>query len=168
MWRTPTIRTTDHWFESLNAICDVVDAHQWSVPTSVQTTFRSHVDNGLSHYSWLAKDAAKNGKLQWSIVPKHHFLKHLPDMAKHLAPRAAWTYPGESMVGIITSLAQACTSSTSALMLTKPLMAKYRIAMHLRHTMSFNPPDWCIMYIIIYWLQIWIIWLYIDYTLYNQ
>jgi hypothetical protein len=107
----------------------------WS-PEREQRAFKEDVDACLSHYSWLAKHAAENGWQQWSIVPKHHFLAHLPDMATHLAPRASWTYPGESMVGTITSLASACTASTSARQLTKPLMAKYRIAMHLRHSMN--------------------------------
>ena len=123
-------------FNHPNAICDAIDKHHWCLPESEQRAFKEDVDACLSHYSWLAKHAAHNRRLQWSIVPKHHFLAHLPDMATHLAPRASWTYPGESMVGTITSLASACTASTSARQLTKPLMAKYRIAMHLRHSMN--------------------------------
>ena len=39
-------------------------------------------------------------------------------------------------VRTITSLASACTANTSARQLTKTFMAKYRIAMHLRHCMN--------------------------------
>ncbi len=127
-------------FQHLNAICEAVDAHHWCLPTSAKLKFRHNVECCLVHYSWLAKYAAKNKRMQWSIVPTCHFLAHLPDMAEHLAPRASWTYPGESMVGTITSLAQSCTSGTSALQLTIPLIAKYRIAMHLRHKMGWCQP----------------------------
>eukprot|EP00972_Heterocapsa_arctica_P022213 3268352-Heterocapsa_arctica.AAC.1 len=54
-------------FQNLKDICDAVDAHHWCLPTSAQSTFRHHVEAGLAHYSWLAKDAARNGRLQWSI-----------------------------------------------------------------------------------------------------
>ena len=127
-------------FKHLNDICEAVDAHHWCLPTSAKVDFRYNVDCFLLHYTWLAKYAANNKRTQWSIVPKFHFLAHLPAMAEHLAPRAAWTYPGESMVGTITSLAQSCTHGTSALHLTKPLIAKYRIAMHLRAKMCWDQP----------------------------
>ncbi len=62
-------------FNHLNAICDAIDEHRWCLPEREQRAFKEDVDACLSHYSWLAKHAAENGWLQWSIDrPQTQFL----------------------------------------------------------------------------------------------
>jgi hypothetical protein len=45
---------------------------------------------------------------RYSMVTKHHYAVHLVQQAKYLAPRYTWTYGGETFMGIIASLTQAC------------------------------------------------------------
>jgi hypothetical protein len=106
-------------FNHLDTICDAMDARRWRLSVALF----------LAGKACCTEEAST---MEHSL--EHNFCAHLPDMATHLAPRVSWT--GERIAGTITSLASACTASTSARQLTKPLMAKYRIAMHLRHSMN--------------------------------
>jgi len=123
-------------FKHLLVMYEIIDRHHWFLPAKAHQNFKYAVDACLAHYQWLAKHSAANNLFRWSQVPKHHFTAHIPDQAMFTAPRAAWTYAGEAMVGNITALAQACTCSTSAQGLSKQLTAKYRVAMHLKMTLG--------------------------------
>jgi hypothetical protein len=93
--------------------------------------FEDAIHKFLSHYAWLSKEAMKNCKFLWSIVPKFHFLIHLGQQARFLRSRRSWCYGSESMVGKIITLAAACLDGTSPHQLSISLCDKYRIAMHL-------------------------------------
>lgn len=123
-------------FKHLHTMYQIIDDHKWFVPSKAHQGFKEAVNAFLAHYQWLAKHSATHQLYRWSQVPKHHFTAHIPDQALFIAPRAVWTYAGEAMVGNITALAQACTCSTSAQRLSKQLIAKHRVAMHLKMTLG--------------------------------
>ena len=117
--------------ENLNIMYDLVDPHPVFLPTPHQAPYATAVDKFLLHYSACAKIAQNSGKLQWSMVPKHHCVAHLPAQSKMQSPRAFWAYGGEHMVGDIAELAASCLSGTPAHKMPSTLMLKYRVAVHL-------------------------------------
>ena len=89
----------------------------------------------LMHYVSMAKAATKKtgrGFYTWSFVPKMHFMLHIEEDAAFLAPRAFWCYAGESMVGLITSIATSCLHGLPAHRISHTLCMKYRVAKHLQ------------------------------------
>lgn len=119
-------------------IYEVVDAHAFHVPPEDVQKLRVATDRYLLHYSWLAKYSMQRKWMRWSLVPKFHYLWHLSDQVAHLSPRASWSYCGESLVGAICALGQACSAGTASHKLSKGLTAKYRIAMHLLFSGQIN------------------------------
>ncbi len=90
----------------------------------------------LLEYSYLAREALAANRLQYSVVPKFHYLCHIVQAAKFLNPRWTWCYGGEDLVGSISALAHSCTSGTSALQVQAKLMEKYRVAKHIAWAMQ--------------------------------
>ena len=90
----------------------------------------------LDHYVALANLSVEStkhiGSFQWSFVPKFHFMIHIAEDAQFLSPRAFWCYRGESMVGTITTIAQACLAGLPAYRVNETLCIKYRVSKHLQ------------------------------------
>ena len=86
----------------------------------------------LLHYNWLAKEAMRADKLQYNIVPKFHYGFHLIEASKFLNPKRVRCYSGEDFVGRISRLAHTCLPGLPSFRLSHSIMAKYRIAMHIR------------------------------------
>lgn len=118
-------------FKKLQEACNLIDKHQHFMPQDDQKTFRSSLDAFVLHYSFLAKEAERLQKKQYSLVPKFHYVVHLPDQARFLSPKATRLYGSEDMVGRIAKLAHACLAGTAPHKVPKTLMQKYRLAMHL-------------------------------------
>ena len=88
----------------------------------------------LAHYQFLAKWSMETpGKeYRYSVVPKHYSAAHFEAQAKFLAPRMSWTYPGETFMGLIASLFQACARGRPSHIISKAVFHKYCLAKHLK------------------------------------
>ena len=73
---------------------------------------KNEISSFLVNYGWLAKNAMKEKKLNYSVAQKHHLLAHLPEMAKGLAPRHYWCYGSKSFMGLCVRLAASCAYGT--------------------------------------------------------
>ena len=73
---------------------------------------KSDVKGALVSYQFLARSANDDGRLQWSIVNKFHFWKHLADQAIFCNPRFVWTYMAEDYVGSISAVGASCLPGT--------------------------------------------------------
>jgi hypothetical protein len=119
----------------LAKLYDVVDASKtFAWCNEDQSTFTQSVEGFLAHYQWLAKNSTKNKFRRYNVVPKHHYMAHLPDQSRWLSPRHAWTYPGEATVGKVAALAQACLAGTPSHLVFRSVLLKYRVAFQLRLT----------------------------------
>ena len=97
---------------------------------------RAH-DNGMAylrHYAQLARTAMEHGRFQWSVVNKFHFFWHILHKCRQYRenPKTYWCYTGEDFVGRISALAHTCAPGTPTHQITKSLVAKYLLGMHLR------------------------------------
>ena len=97
---------------------------------------RAH-DNGMAylrHYAQLARTAMEHGRFQWSVVNKFHFVWHILHKCRQYRenPKTYWCYTGEDFVGRISALAHTCAPGTPTHQITKSLVAKYFLGMHLR------------------------------------
>lgn len=113
------------------AMLDIVDEPGLFLSTATHTQFQNAVEAFLLHYSWLAKWAMKSGLMRWNIVPKHHYLSHLPEQARWLSPGACRLYGAEDYVGRLAHLSHACLAGTPSHKVSHQLCAKYRLAVHL-------------------------------------
>ena len=114
---------------------DIVDNSSAFLSDSECKRYQGCIDKFLFHYVALALGSAKStariGQYQWSFVPKFHYLLHIAEDAKYLSPRLFWCYGGESMVGVITSIAQSCLSGMPPWRVTWTVCMKYSVARHL-------------------------------------
>ena len=117
----------------------LLEAHGLFIPGDQHALLATSVSKVLNHYSWLAKHSMENGRLQYSLVPKFHFLHHLAEQAKFCNPRFSWTYMSEDFVGHVVGLARSCAPGTGPLRLLPTVMQKYRLVQHLRFTRG---PAW--------------------------
>lgn len=101
------------------------------LPREASALLFEHTKILLVHYSWLASDACARGKLNWSIVPKHHFMWHLAEQARFVHPRCTWTYLDEDFMNVIVHIARS-SSSVGMLQIADAVVLKYRAAMQLR------------------------------------
>ena len=122
--------------KNLNMLYDMEDAHRLFLPRDVAKQYMASTHKFLEHYLYLAKvsmECKKQiGSFQWSFVPKFHFIIHIAEDAQYLSPRAFWAYRGESMVGIIASVAESCLHGMPAWRVSETLCTKYRVAKHLQ------------------------------------
>jgi hypothetical protein len=96
--------------------------------------FQKAVFACLAHYQWLAKwSMTTTGKeYRYSMVTKHHYSVHLVQQAKYLAPRYTWTYGGETFMGLIASLTQACVRGRKSNIVASSVQKKFIYAKLLR------------------------------------
>ena len=76
----------------------------------------------------------EHGRFQWSVVNKFHFFWHILHKCRQYRenPKTYWCYTGEDFVGRISALAHTCAPGTPTHQITKSLVAKYLLGMHLR------------------------------------
>lgn len=128
-------------FQSLDLLYNIIDKPQLDMSRKDHDLFSDAVNRFLLHYSVLAKLAVQAKRFRYSLVPKHHYLAHLPEQAKFLAPRASWTYPSESFMGNVAALAQSCLRGTPSWAVSQTLMLKYRMGAHLRISGLTSDPE---------------------------
>ena len=110
---------------------DSLSAKSPTVPSpTVGKQMKAALHLFLVSYQGLASWAASNGYILYQSVPKFHYTYHMAEQAEFLNPRAVWTYGFEDLVGIMITLAHACTLGTPALNVGRKAMDKYRLAMH--------------------------------------
>lgn len=124
--------------ENLNLLYDTIDQGDMFLDEVAKKTFEKAMNSFLVHYTYLAKVAHGEGKLRWSTVPKFHYAAHMPSQAMYINPKMTWTYGGESMVGVISSLGHSCLAGTPPHKVPVSLMAKYRMAVHLAVTQKLD------------------------------
>ena len=123
--------------ENLALATDLVDSNPLFLEKSCYAKYKNkkHMDNFQQHYMFLAMRSAncsaRIGSYQWSFVPKFHFLERIVEDAKWLSPKAMWRYSGQSMAGLMTSVASSCLSGIPPHRGSETLCAKYRVARHL-------------------------------------
>ena len=74
------------------------DVHPFHLPAQVIAKLQKDIDDFLAHYTWLANNALDDGKSQWLVVPKFHYMWHVGKEAMHLSPRMSWCYSNEAFV----------------------------------------------------------------------
>ena len=94
------------------------------------TNFRKHTDELLLSYTELAKQADDERLLLWKVVPKHHWLWHLAQKAKHLCPRVSCCMLDEDYVGKQKLVVAACVQGTRLEDVPASVMIKNMWAMH--------------------------------------
>ena len=119
--------------QNLSKLYDIVDQNGIFLTDKAAKAFGEATSRFLLHYSALAKHAMDEGKYQWSIVPKFHFMEHIAEDAVFLSPKAFWCYSGESFVGTITSLAQSCLAGLPPHRVSETVCIKYRIGKHIQY-----------------------------------
>ena len=123
--------------EMLNALAKVYDImHTCGLVFSgpEYASFKKAALSFLCAYTTLSEEAKKTNLNRYNVVAKFHYFVHLVQQAEFLNPKASWCYGGEDLVGRASTLAQTCTRGTAAHKITKTMMDKYRVAVHLKWT----------------------------------
>ena len=84
------------------------------------------------HYTALARLALNEGRMLWSLVPKHHFITHIGEQSAMENSRLFWCYSGEDTVGKLSALGHQCISGKPMHEITPVLLSRYRISVHLK------------------------------------
>ena len=130
------------WLDRLYQCINKPDVRMDSNTLSV---FKKSIDNLLAHYQFLANWSMNTpGKeFRYSLVTKHHYSQHFYEQARFLAPRMTWTYPGESFMGLLGALCQACSRGRPAHSLSSAINLKFGMTKHLELAGIINSDsDW--------------------------
>eukprot|EP00438_Fugacium_kawagutii_P007711 Skav226430 [mRNA] locus=scaffold696:57224:58126:- [translate_table: standard] len=126
---------TDHRYQCMKhlaALYDCMDRCGLHFDRRTSKAFQEHCNLALVHYTKCSKITLSQNLLQWSTVPKHHFLAHMAEQAAFLNPKFVSTYAGETMVGYMSSLAHSCLNGTAPHKVPEKVMWKFRLGFHLR------------------------------------
>jgi hypothetical protein len=129
--------------KALDSLYSCLDDPRLVFDDRLQSSFQQSVDAFLAHYGHLAGVSMNSNLCRYSIVQKHHLLAHLPAQSKFIAPRCAWTYGGESFMGLMVRLSAMCVQGTPPWKLPAKLYQKNRLAMHLiwSHGLNYKEED---------------------------
>ena len=105
-------------------IYGLAETTTWRLGDGDHAALRSSVQQFLSHYSWLAARALEAGHIRWQFTVKFHYMAHLPDMTKYIAPKWCSTYPFESFVGKIAKTGRSASYGKAAFSLGRWLAQK--------------------------------------------
>ena len=118
--------------QNLEGMYSCMEAHHLHMPKHAFQAFKKHTDLCLQHYSRCSTISIEKGFLQWNTIHKHHLTAHLPAQAEFINPRFVTTYSGETMVGLMASLAHTCLNGTVAFLVPKKVCWRFRLGMWLR------------------------------------
>ena len=118
--------------ENLEGMYSCMEAHHLHMPEHAFQAFKKYTDLCLQHYSRCSKISIKKSLLQWNTIHKHHLSAHLPAQAEFINPRFVTTYSGETMVGLMASLAHSCLNGTAAFLVPEKVCWRFRLGMWLR------------------------------------
>ena len=133
-YHEPGDQYSDYRLKCLQSLAEsyqIVDRNKLFLGRDTRRYMRC-IDEFVVHYAALHTLTTNEGRYQWPIRPKLHYIAHIGINAKWLSPRAFWCYPGESMVGTIASLAQSCLNNTAPHQVPAALCSKYKFAKHLQ------------------------------------
>lgn len=131
-------RRTLHRLMMVRALCTCYECihleNEVVWPADVFSKFQKAMVSFLAHYHWLARwSMTTAGKeYRYSMVTKHHYAAHFEQQAKYLSPRLTWTYGGETFMGLVASLTQACVRGRKSTIVGKAVVKKFIYAKMLR------------------------------------
>ena len=118
--------------KALCTVYELLDNSHFFPDIVASIDFREAVDKFCISYTALAANSAKDEKLRWNIVPKHHYFAHAPDVFEYINLKLLSTYAGETMVGLVCALGHRCLDGTPPHKVSRKLSAKYRLGQHFR------------------------------------
>ena len=118
--------------ENLTRFYELVDAGGIFLEEKAALEAQTALHNFSVQYAALAKLSADAGWKKWPVRPKLHYVEHIASETKWINPKMTWCYPGESMVGSVTALAQACLSGLQPHKVPEIVCTKYRVGKHLQ------------------------------------
>ena len=128
-WRRHQIRMLEH----LNTCYETIHTGGIVLADSEKKQLKTSAKCFLEEYTFLSAVAARDGHTLFNVVPKFHYFWHMcVQQGQHLNPRFVWCYSGEDLVGKASRLAHACCKGTANFKVPAKLMAKYRLAQHLK------------------------------------
>ena len=118
--------------QNLQGMYSCMEAHHMHMPEHAFQAFKKHTDLCLQHHSRCSTISIEKSFLQWNTMHKHHLTAHLPAQAEFINPRFVTTYSGETMVGLMASLAHTCLNGTVAFLVPEKVCWRFRLGMWLR------------------------------------
>ena len=106
--------------------------YPFHLPTAVSQKMLVDIEACLQHWSLLSRLSLERNIKLWHVVPKHHYLWHLAEEARHLNPRMSWCYANEDFVGKLATLGMSTRHGQAAAYRSKQLVEKYILGITLR------------------------------------
>ena len=118
--------------EHLNNVYALMDQEGLHMSKAASKSLLKSMNLCLVHYTKLASICIGKNLLQYSTVHKHHLSAHLAMQAEWANPKYMSTYTGETMVGLMSSLAHSCLNGTPPHLVPGKVCWRFRLGMHLR------------------------------------
>lgn len=83
------------------------------------------------HYTWLVNCCTANGNLYFNVVPKHHYLCHVPEQSRLINPRFVHNYREESFVGRLTTIYASCANGRYKQVVQQTALTKYLVGLQI-------------------------------------
>ena len=99
------------------------------LPKDISKTIQLVTDNILNQYSRFASAADQDDTFIFAMVPKFHWLWHLPQRSRFLNPRRGSTSIDETFVGIMKEIVKSSAHGTRAEAVPESVMEKYVLGM---------------------------------------
>ena len=99
---------------------------------SAYMQYKKGTEKCLNCYTKLAKMTISQNLLQWNTVHKHHLSCHMIEQFRFTNSRFVSTCTGETMIGIMSSLAHTCLNGTPGHFVPAKVAWRYRLGLHLR------------------------------------
>ena len=120
--------------QSLKIVYDMADLDELCWSSSQCKVFEEAINTFLSHYGWLAKNAYKERKLQYSIVQKTHLMGHYAQQCKYLPPKLTWCYGPESFMSVVKTICSSTDRGTAAWKMSEKTLLKFSLSYELLMT----------------------------------
>ena len=117
---------------NLNKMYHIMDSEGLHPQESAYMQYKKATEKCLICYTKLAKMTISQKLLQWSTVHKHHLSCHMIEQFRFTNSRFVSTYTGETMVGLMSSLAHSCLNGTPGHLVPTKVAWRYRLGLHLR------------------------------------
>ena len=117
---------------NLNKMYHIMDSEGLHPQESAYMQYKKATEKCLICYTKLAKMTTSQKLLQWNAVHKHHLSCHMIEQFRFTNSRFVSTYTGETMVGLMSSLAHSCLNGTPGHLVPTKVAWRYRLGLHLR------------------------------------
>jgi hypothetical protein len=85
----------------------MIDAYGWRFPDEAADDLVRITIKCLTHWCFLAKRSAEQGRKVFHVIPKMHYWIHLAHNSRYVNPRMSWCYADEDFIGRIKLVAAA-------------------------------------------------------------